>query len=88
MTVMSEKEKEQIILKNPHLKVYLDNIRKKMKDPVFYSALPYEVRDEEFPNLIFWPWFDFYSCISDKRHGGSRVSCNRATARQKRANKI
>ena len=50
---MSEKEKEQIILKNPHLKVYLDNIRKKMKDPVFYSALPYEVRDEEFPNLIY-----------------------------------
>jgi len=53
MAVMNEKEKEQIILKNPHLKVYLDNIGKKMKGPVFYAALPFEVRDEEYPNLIY-----------------------------------
>lgn len=53
MTVMSDKEKEQIIQKNPHLKNYLDAITKKMKEPVFYSALPFELKYENFPNLIY-----------------------------------
>lgn len=50
---MNEKEKAEILEKNPHLKKYVDTISKKMAEPVFYSVLPYEARDEENPNLIY-----------------------------------
>jgi flagellar protein FlaI len=50
---MNEKEKEKVLQNNPHLKKYVDSIKKKMREPVFYSVLPYEVRDEEYPNLIY-----------------------------------
>ena len=53
MSSMNEKEKQQIIQKYPHLKNYIEKIKSRMKEPVFYSTLPYEVRDEEYPNLIY-----------------------------------
>ncbi len=53
MSIMDEDEKEQIIQKHPHLKKYIEEVTKKMKEPVFYSALTFEVRDEEYPNLIY-----------------------------------
>jgi len=53
MLKIEDKEKEQLIQKNAHLKQYIDKIQKKMKEPVFYSELPYEIRFEEYPNLIY-----------------------------------
>jgi len=50
---MNEKEIQDLIKKNPHLKDYVDKINKKMKTPEFYSPLPYEVRDEKNPNIIY-----------------------------------
>jgi len=50
---MSENDKADILKKNPHLKKYVDKISKKMGEPVFYSALPFEARDEPNPNLIY-----------------------------------
>ncbi|RLF34194.1 MAG: hypothetical protein DRM98_01040 [Thermoplasmata archaeon] len=50
---MNEKEKEEILQKNPHLKKYVDSIKKKMSEPVFYSVLPFEAREQEYPNLIY-----------------------------------
>jgi flagellar protein FlaI len=53
MTVMNNNEKEKLINKNPHLKKYLTNIKKKMDEPVFYNKLQRELREEENPNLIY-----------------------------------
>ena len=53
MSAMGEQEKKKIIQKYPHLIKYLEKIKTKVKEPVFYSTLSYEVRDEEFPNLIY-----------------------------------
>lgn len=53
MPEMGAKEKEQILQKNPHLKKYVDNIVKKMNEPKFYTVVPFEARDEEYPNLIY-----------------------------------
>ncbi len=53
MSIMSENDKADILKKNPHLKKYVDKISKKMGEPVFYSALPFEARDEPNPNLIY-----------------------------------
>ena len=39
--------------KNPHLQKYYDSVTKKMSAPVFYSQLSFEVKDEEYPNLIY-----------------------------------
>lgn len=53
MTKMEEEEIKDLLQKHPHLQRYLDQIENKMDDPVFYSRLPFEVRDEEHPNLIY-----------------------------------
>ena len=53
MGVMTSKEKEQLLQKHPHLKKYLAEAQKKLKEPVFYSELPFEARNEENPNLIY-----------------------------------
>jgi len=53
MAEMNEKEKEQVIQKNPHLKDYIDSIKKKMSEPKLYSVLPFEARDQQYPNLIY-----------------------------------
>lgn len=53
MTKMEQKEEEKIINENPHLKMYLDEIRKKMQRPVFYSKLPRDLKEEQYPNIIY-----------------------------------
>lgn len=53
MVVMEEKEKKQVLERNPHLKNYLDSIAKKMNEPEFYSALDFEVGNIEYPNFIY-----------------------------------
>jgi flagellar protein FlaI len=53
MSLMSEQEKEKLIQKYPHLKKYLENVSKRMKEPIFYTILPFEASNEEFPNLIY-----------------------------------
>jgi flagellar protein FlaI len=54
MLEMNPEVKKQIIQNNLHLKRYIDNIIKKnMKEPVFYSTLPFEAREEDYPNLIY-----------------------------------
>jgi flagellar protein FlaI len=53
MSKVSEKVKDELFHNNPHLKKYIDYIKKKMNEPIFYSVLPYEVREEEYPNLIY-----------------------------------
>ncbi len=53
MSKMKEEEINDILDKHPHLQKYLDKIENKMDTPVFYSRLPFETRDEEYPNLIY-----------------------------------
>ena len=53
MTIMSEDEKERLIEANPHLKKYLEEIQDKMSEPVFYSKVPRDVKEEEYPNIIY-----------------------------------
>ena len=53
MTVMAENDKQEILKQNPHLKEYIKKTSKKMQEPVFYSVLPYEAKEEANPNLIY-----------------------------------
>jgi archaeal flagellar protein FlaI len=50
---MDEEEIEELIQNHYHLKIYLENISRKMKRPVFYKKLPKSVASEELPNLIY-----------------------------------
>jgi len=53
MDTMEKEEIKQLLRDNPHLEKYLESIRSKMNEPVFYSKVPREVRDETYPNLIY-----------------------------------
>lgn len=53
MAKLDDKEKNELIQKYPHLKKYISIIQNKMDEPVFYSELPFEARNEEYPNLIY-----------------------------------
>ena len=53
MTKMSKDEIQHLMDKNPHLVNYVEDIKRKIGDPVFYSPLPREVGDEKHPNLIY-----------------------------------
>ncbi len=53
MTQIKDTEVEKLIKDNPHLKKYLDEIEKKMDRPTFYSKVPRDVKDQEFPNIIY-----------------------------------
>ena len=53
MTKMSKDEIQHLMDKNPHLVNYVEDIKRKIGDPVFYSPLPREVRNEKYPNLIY-----------------------------------
>ena len=53
MTLIEEEEVEKLIKENPHLKKYLDSISSKMDQPSFYSKVPRDVKNEEYPNLIY-----------------------------------
>ena len=53
MTKMGKEEIQNLLEKNPHLVEYVEDIKKKIGNPDFYSPLPREVRDEKYPNLIY-----------------------------------
>ncbi|HWR27698.1 MAG TPA: type II/IV secretion system ATPase subunit [Candidatus Thermoplasmatota archaeon] len=53
MTKMEKKEEEKIIKENPHLQTYLDELRKKIERPIFYSKLPRDLKEEKYPNIIY-----------------------------------
>jgi len=53
MTKMGQDEINSLMEKNPHLKTYIDSIKKKMGEPDFYSPVPRELRDEKNPNFIY-----------------------------------
>lgn len=53
MSQMNNDEIKKMLKLNPHLKDYLDKITKILGRPVFYSKLPREAKNEDFPNLIY-----------------------------------
>ncbi|MDH7517744.1 MAG: type II/IV secretion system ATPase subunit [Candidatus Thermoplasmatota archaeon] len=53
MTEMSEEDKKNLFESYPHLRKYVENIREKIGEPVFYSTLPFEAREQAYPNLIY-----------------------------------
>lgn len=53
MTTMNKNEIEQLINANLHLKKYLESISQKVGEPVFYAKVPREVKNEQYPNLIY-----------------------------------
>ena len=53
MTKMNEDEKEKLINNNHHLKKYLEEIQKKMSEPIFLSKVSRELKEEKNPNIIY-----------------------------------
>lgn len=53
MGKMDEKEVNTLLQKNPHLKKYIEKFEKKSGRPDIYANLPFEVREEKNPNLIY-----------------------------------
>jgi len=53
MGKLNEQEVKELLDKNAHLKKYVEEVEKKIGKPDFYSYLPFEVRDEKRPNLIY-----------------------------------
>jgi len=53
MTKMSEEEISELLKKHSHLKDYINTIEDRLGRPDFYSKLPFEVREESKPNLIY-----------------------------------
>jgi len=50
---MEKKEEEKIIKDNPHLQMYLEEIRNKIERPLFYSKVPRDLKEEKYPNIIY-----------------------------------
>jgi len=50
---MEKKEEEKIIKDNPHLQMYLEEIRNKIERPMFYSKVPRDLKEEKYPNIIY-----------------------------------
>jgi len=50
---MDEKGVQKLLENHLHLKEYIDSIKQKIDMPVFYSKLPMELKDEEYPNIIY-----------------------------------
>ncbi|PNX52540.1 MAG: hypothetical protein BV458_09095, partial [Thermoplasmata archaeon M9B2D] len=53
MDTMQKEEIEQLLVDNQHLKEYLESIRHKMGNPVFFSKVPHEAGNESYPNFIY-----------------------------------
>ncbi len=53
MTKMGKDEVEKLMQKNPHLRQYVEQIKNKMGEPIFYSPVPRELREESYPNIIY-----------------------------------
>ena len=53
MSGMEPEEVEELLRQHPHLKRYVDSVQHKMETPAFFSALPREIKDEKYPNVIY-----------------------------------
>ena len=53
MSEIEKAEVEKLLKDNPHLKKYIEEIKKKMDGPTFYSKVPRDVKEQEYPNLIY-----------------------------------
>jgi len=53
MTKIEEAEVNKLMKDNPHLKKYVEQVEKSAERPQFYSKVPRDVKDQEFPNLIY-----------------------------------
>ena len=53
MSKIKDEEIESLFIKYPHLEKYVKIIEKKIGRPDFYSVLPFELRSEKNPNLIY-----------------------------------
>ena len=53
MEQMDKTEEEKLLKDNPHLKRYVEETEKKMGRPTFYGKVPRDVKDEEYPNIIY-----------------------------------
>jgi len=53
MSEIKKEEIEKILKDNPHLKKYVEEVKKNIGMPKFYSQVPKDVKDEEYPNLIY-----------------------------------
>jgi len=53
MAHMEPEEVEELLRQHPHLKRYVDSVQHKMETPAFFSALPREMKDEKYPNVIY-----------------------------------
>jgi len=53
MIKMEKEDEKRLIQDNHHLKKYLEHIKKNIERPEFYSKLPRDLKDQEYPNLIY-----------------------------------
>src|SRR4030042_1475886 len=53
MTKMNDEDKRNLFEKYTHLRKYVENVREKIGEPIFYTTLPFEAREEAYPNLIY-----------------------------------
>jgi flagellar protein FlaI len=53
MTEIEKPEVDKLLRDYPHLKKYVSETEKKMGKPKFYSKVPRDVKEEEYPNLIY-----------------------------------
>ena len=53
MEQMDKTEEEKLLRDNHHLKKYVEETEKKMGRPTFYGKVPRDVKDEEYPNVIY-----------------------------------
>jgi flagellar protein FlaI len=53
MTEIEKPEVDKLLRDYPHLKKYVSEVEKKMGKPKFFSKVPRDVKEEEFPNLIY-----------------------------------
>lgn len=53
MAKMNDNEINELMKRNAHLKEYVATVEKKVGKPDFYSQLPFEIRDEKLPNIIY-----------------------------------
>jgi flagellar protein FlaI len=53
MSRMEPEEVEELLRQHPHLRRYVDSVQHKMEIPAFFAALPREMKDEKYPNVIY-----------------------------------
>jgi flagellar protein FlaI len=53
MEKMDQEAIDKLLQDHYHLRQYLESIKNKMDNPVFYKKLPRELKEEKFPNIIY-----------------------------------